>query len=499
MQVVITPGDTSPLPAEIRLLNDPDEGEREKFFFMDSSFPEVHIETDEGYIGTGPAINKESTQYNMRSFLAMCIVKCWQQFKLFPLAGTPFKAFKWPKPTDAMKVEFTTIIATLNTAAPQDVRDRIDKYGCDFLADQIVNLSETLRVHRNWNSQAAVVGAAVCNFAIMLADCHHVRDPSHLQYFRLERPLAKVLTGGCYGSRDNVYVEYMSAKKIQNPDGSEHWYLDDDVFRSEGHAELVMKNFDRTTPEGTYKAPRPTKSTTADWTVKYFGCEVLHGEGKTAFSSAGSEKACMAAAQQLAFNPTGLVLHSSGDRFRIYKLRKKGHRILVTQKRGQSYVLSQVEASDPIPSVIHEFEGLPDGSKHEWGCLHVRQRGFIRAVFETIDILSYEFSNIDFPAVKQKFEEAYSKTLFEEPSYWPATQQNTPSLREIRNQDIYQYSQKSMKVLEEMTAGDGTVEGKQKELLLLEKCIADLGDDQNKAEVADLLRKLMSNREVYDL
>ena len=56
-----------------------------------------------------------------------------------------------------------------------------------------------------------------------------------------------------------------------------------------------------------------------------------------------------------------------------------------------------------------------------------------------------------------------------------------------------------MNVLEEMTAEDGTVEGKQKELLMLEKCIDDLGDDQNKAEVADLLRKLRSEREVYDL
>ena len=54
-----------------------------------------------------------------------------------------------------------------------------------------------------------------------------------------------------------------------------------------------------------------------------------------------------------------------------------------------------------------------------------------------------------------------------------------------------------MKVLEEM-AHDGAKD-KRKELEMIEKCIEELGDAEDKPELSEMLRKMREEREVYVL
>ena len=77
MQVVITPGEKSPLPAEIRLLNHPDKCERDQFYYMSDDLQEVFLDDHPGRIGPPKARtpDKGSLQFRMRTFLASCIVE----------------------------------------------------------------------------------------------------------------------------------------------------------------------------------------------------------------------------------------------------------------------------------------------------------------------------------------------------------------------------------------------------------------------------------------
>ena len=386
MQVVYTPGKTAPLPAEIRLLNDPSP-DREEFFYMSDN---VDFE-DLRRIGppeTGGRVVPHKT--TLRTFLQECIVKCWTNMELQDLPGNTYKSFAWPSPTEAMKAEFMNVVRTVKSEPDyKDIRDRLDMYGLDFLAEQIVNLAETVRVHKNWSSQAAGVGAAICNFAILLANTLLVPEVSDLEHFKITRPVASILTGGCYGSRHNVFIEYMASQKVLYPDGTEAMYLEEEVFKSEGHGELIKGLFD-TKKEG-FQVPRPTKASTADWTVTYFGCPMLYGEGKTSVGAEGAEKACLCASQQMAFRDSSLVMHSSNDKFRVYKSSKNRttKRFDTFLRKTQTYELSNVPAKTRKLDCIPEFAGLPDRCSDDWERkIHVQMRGFLRAAFECMDILA---------------------------------------------------------------------------------------------------------------
>ena len=460
LRAVVSQGPQAPLPAEICTLNHPSATEREKFFHMASVDTEVYQGEDTdcpGYIGPPTEPDEEAKKelkYRMRSFLIHIIAECWTQFILEQREGTYCKSYAWKEPTDCTKVTFIDNINKIVKSYDNEVQDRVQQYGADYLAELVVNLAETLRVHKNWNSHAARVGTAVCNMAIMLADCALVTDVKDLQYHRLRRPAAKVLTGGCYGSRDNVYVEYMSSVQTTQPDGTPVNFLDPNTFRTQGHERIVSDIFNQKLPgrdgNPVYPTARPTKSCTADWTVKYRGCEVLHGEGKCSMGAEGVEKACLCACAQLAYNRTALVMHSSGNHFRLYKIRKDGSHLLVTFRKTRTYDLQQVYAgysnrrhvAQPAP------EGLMEEAESLWTAIYPQVQTFLVIALDMIDMLSWELGQIDYDSVKFNFEESYKLGLYREPSFWnmkdAETEEPQPSQRDITDQSLYQYSQDNM-------------------------------------------------------
>ena len=175
-------------------------------------------------------------------------------------------------------------------------------------------MTETLIAHQNWNSAGANVGMAICNMALLIAECQRGDD---FRNYVSNHLYASKLTGHRYGSHDNVYVEYMANSLCDTEDGGSHLYLEHNTFQTENHgkviANLMDKNIRGATP---YPAPKPTISTRRDWCVKYYGLHVLAGEAKSCHGTKddtveGIDFGIFVASNQLAFSPSTLVMHST--------------------------------------------------------------------------------------------------------------------------------------------------------------------------------------------
>ena len=85
-----------------------------------------------------------------------------------------------------------------------------------LLASFILDMTETLIAHQNWNSAGANVGTAICNRALLITECQRGGD---FRNYVSNHPHVSKLTGGSYGSHDNVYVEYMANSLCDTEDG----------------------------------------------------------------------------------------------------------------------------------------------------------------------------------------------------------------------------------------------------------------------------------------
>ena len=193
-----------------------------------------------------------------------------------------FYEWKFNEPHDYMVSSFTDLV----TSCVDQLTDvnLMQKLTTGFLqpwllASFILDMTETLIAHQNWNSSGTNVSMSICNIALLIAECQRGGDfrnyVSNLLY-------ASKLTGGSYGSHDNVYVEYMANSLCDTEDGGFHLYLEHNTFQTENHgkviANLMDKNIRGAAP---YPAPKPTISTRRNWCVKYYGLHVLAGEAKS--------------------------------------------------------------------------------------------------------------------------------------------------------------------------------------------------------------------------
>ena len=125
-------------------------------------------------------------------------------------------------------------------------------------------------IKENYNSAGAYGGTAICNIAQLIAECQRGGD---FRYYVSNCPYASKLTGGRYGSCDNVYVEYMASSLCDTKDGGSHLYLEHNTFQTENHGKVIAnlkdKNIRGQTP---YPAPKPTISTRGDWCVNIMVC-----------------------------------------------------------------------------------------------------------------------------------------------------------------------------------------------------------------------------------
>ena len=126
------------------------------------------------------------------------------------------------------------------------------------IAEVCVQMTQSYRVNKNWNSHGAKVGAAICDAASLIAmiekcDSPILESDANCKMdanFRQTIPRGLVLTGQMFGSEDNVYMEYMIApyngKESRSPMTYTNLFLRNkvydrfhDVYRNAGSCAAV--------------------------------------------------------------------------------------------------------------------------------------------------------------------------------------------------------------------------------------------------------------------
>ena len=150
-------------------------------------------------------------------------VLCFHELTLEKEVVVPdFYEWKFNEPHDYMVARFTDLVTS---CADQLIDVNLkQKLTTGFLqprlsASFILDTTETLIAHQNWNSAGANVGTAICNMALLIAECQRGGD---FRNYLSNCPYAIKLTGGSFGSHDNVYVEYMANSLCDTDDGGSH-------------------------------------------------------------------------------------------------------------------------------------------------------------------------------------------------------------------------------------------------------------------------------------
>ena len=169
----------------------------------------------------------------------------------------------------------------------------------------------------------------ICNVALLIAECQRGGD---FRNYVSNHLYASKLTGGSYGSHDNVYVEYMANSLCDTEDGGSCLYLEHNTFQTENHGKVIAHLMD--------KNIKGTKEDTDE----------------------GINFGIFVASNQLAFSPSALLMHSTNSHFRFYHLEQNEakKRIDVECREGYPYSLEFVsQATNPRQLVPQEPQQIP--------------------------------------------------------------------------------------------------------------------------------------------
>ena len=145
--------------------------------------------------------NPVSETYNLRKLLVESSVLCFSKLILKKeVVVLNFYEWKFNEPHDYMVSSFTDQVnSCVDQLTDVNLKQKLHSF--------ILETTETLIAHQNRNSARANVGTAICNIALLIAECQRGGDSRN---YVSNRPYAIKFTGGSYGSHDNVYVEYMA-------------------------------------------------------------------------------------------------------------------------------------------------------------------------------------------------------------------------------------------------------------------------------------------------
>ena len=138
-------------------------------------------------------------------------VLCFSKLTLKKVVVVPnFYEWKFNEPHDYIVASFTDLVTScvdqlLDVNLKQKLSTGFLQPG--LLASFILDTTETLIAHQNWNLAGANVGMAICNITLLIAECQRGGD---FRNYVSNCPHASKHTEGSYGSCDNVYVEYMA-------------------------------------------------------------------------------------------------------------------------------------------------------------------------------------------------------------------------------------------------------------------------------------------------
>ncbi|MEE8208402.1 MAG: hypothetical protein V3T88_05555, partial [Nitrosomonadaceae bacterium] len=317
---------------------------------------------------------------------------------------------------------------------------------------------------------------AMCNLQLMINNisCGILKED-----FRQSTPQAEVVTGQCYGSVQNVYIEYMANSTVMLLDGSSHWYLDHETFRREGHGQIIRRLFDEnlltTSTSKPYPIPRPTRACTPDWVVNLQGMCMLTGEGKASGppgsdSKAGIHDVILLACKQLSYSPLALAMHSNNRRFRFMQINKndQSETLQVYIREGTMYELTNpTSLSQPSRHHVRDDAFPPLGiyissdQKHtnldtpsegmivDWNRLDVRLRSLAFAILEGMDILGVQFvvsSGTSAGEAMDTYDSIYEQGT-QGPTYWQVRDEEMHAMRQVADPGAFVYCEETMSKL----------------------------------------------------
>ena len=469
--VTPNPSSDSPFPAEVNLKWDT-QSKEDQFWFVNEILDHQHGEVADDKI-EGNVYVADSLKHQMRLFIESCFVMTLSRFNLeynhnlkcyefiFMGAAPIFRA--------ALEKDFMEM---LDKRFDGDrVREIIKQYvGVAHFVDLCIHACDGISAHQNWDIPAAYVGTSMANMACLINGANDITVD-----FRDHMPYATKLTGQGYGSSMNTYVTYMANTTVKNFAGKSEWVLDHDTFVDENHSELVIQalHSHEILPDNTlYPIPRPTKSLRADWVVTYGGATLLLGEGKSGYGTdteEGIDLALFCGVMQLAFVEVGIVVHSTGRHFRVYKLTKNPieHRIKIVERKGTPYTYvsprHKVEKYGPAPrhkklpeiGVVDGQNGPRDESKggkrevrdmivDKWNKLHRQLKDFGGAFLEAVDMIVGLMALQDYKEAGARFEKATLEGRVDPITHWPNTEGHFGPHRKIHDQDRFKYCEPTL-------------------------------------------------------
>lgn len=198
------------------------------------------------------------------------------------------------------------------------------------------------------------------NIAQCLADLERGIVPNHEHTASVTRPYAIPLLAGNEEEEDNVFIEYVSNRV------SSYKRYQKKYFEEQNNGVFLEHLFNEKIPGTQKPIPRPTKSCRPDWVLKFRGCPLAYGEGKSCpvwqDTGSGTSYTTMCAANILNFMPTNspaIVMHSTNARFRFQAVRLdlEGKALQVLQRDGMRYDFADPQG--PGGGDSEEFQELP--------------------------------------------------------------------------------------------------------------------------------------------
>ena len=216
-----------------------------------------------------------------------------------------------------------------------------------FLGRQILEMTQTFRVNKNWNSHGGQLGAAMCQLGSILASFENVANKSLVStHFAEVIPRGCVQIGAKHGNQDVTYVEYMcAAMERRMIIGGDESFLNHVKFKRDNHAQKVRQIFDENIA-GDVKAPvpHPTRAHTMDFNCTFLGACLIDGECKGFAPPDAPSVLVLHAAQQLAYKEEGLAMLTTNSSFTFYHFTKdlSTHPIKGTYHELPKFVLEAV-------------------------------------------------------------------------------------------------------------------------------------------------------------
>ena len=337
-----------------------------------------------------------------------------------------------------------------------------------MLAKLFLKCTDTFRAKKNWNSHRGSVGSAICQLASMLSQMKSASVNPLDENFNVIIPQGNEQGGSKHGNHNVVYSEYMCSVVEQRVLGNVENYLNIDNFRKEKHAELVRQIFSETVPGyPDAPAPRPTRAHTFDFNCMYQGARLLDGECKASASTAEIAFMVLHSQEQLVTQDVAMSMLTTSHQMSFYKtVKKKGSgRLKTTVCKTNTYELGHVKdknidsysdeehiqrpptckfackrQDDCVPVVVEERD------RHiltAWRSLRSEPRLFIKAVMDSIDILTEHFGSLNLFDVRRRRNISFDKG-WKEPEFRTTTVRDLQTKRPIMSPERFLYCHATM-------------------------------------------------------